>query len=170
LQTTLIIPLLNSLRRVCVKMVGSDAVIGRPTVMRAWREEPHWVVAVVAVTGAETGAFAIYMPNETADAVARELDDALELSAELSTREVAVRELARMVVNLARRDRRIGGVTLSKPTVRTTGPIGEMPQKLRPWVSIPVTTSLGNIVVGLSLNTRGAATSADANQVVADVL
>jgi len=154
LQTTLILPMLNALRRVFKKMVGSDSVIGRPTVLRAWREEPNWVVAVIPVRGDESGAFAIYMANTTADAIAKELVDAdAQLSAG-SARENALCEMARMMVSIARRDKRLGGVELDSPIVRSTGPIGDMPQKLRPWVTVPIATSPGQIMVGLSLNAK----------------
>lgn len=135
-------------------MVDSDSVIGRPTVLRAWREETNAVVAVIPVTGDESGAFAIYMQNATADAIAPDLVDTSEGPLDGAVREATVRELARMVVTIARRDKRLSRVTLGSPVVRSTGPIGDMPQKLRPWVTVPVGTTAGQVMVGLSLNAR----------------
>jgi CheY-specific phosphatase CheX len=146
------LPLLSALRRVFKKMIGSDAVVGRPTVLRAWREEPSAVVAVIAAHGAHSGAFALSLCDATADALAGELFDESADDAPENSREAAVSELARMVVNIVRRDKRVAGIELCAPVVRSTGPIGEMPQKLRPWVTIPIATAVGTVTAGLSLS------------------
>jgi len=154
LQTTLILPLLGALRRVFKKMVNCDVVVGRPIVLRAWREEPGTVVAVITAEGLHSGALALCFANATADALAREISDEPTTDLPEDARAAAVGDAARMVINLVRRDKRMSGVTLASPVVRTTGPIGEMPQKLRPWVTIPIETNLGLVTVGLSLTVK----------------
>ncbi len=157
LQTTLFLPMLNALRRVLKKMLDSDSAVGRPVVLRAWREEPHSVVAVIPVLGEETGAFALYVTDDAADAIAQHLVEPSDEMTESAIREIALREMARMVVTIARRDKRLNRIQLGSPAARSTGPIGDMPQKLRPWITIPVSTSVGQVMLGLSLNTRRAA-------------
>jgi CheY-specific phosphatase CheX len=151
-KTLLLLPVLGATRRVFDKMFASQTSVGSPAVARSWEESQPSLTAIIPVEGEQEGAFALSIPLDTLTAVAADMCAKPGSEITDQDRDGALRNVARMIASIARRDKRAGNLRMTHPFINTAGGAEDVLGTLRPWVAIPITTGFGRITLGASLH------------------
>jgi len=142
--------MMAALRRVFRKIVQSNMGVGTPTVLQAWPGSSDSPTVIIPLERGVRGAFVLCATEQTADAIIRAVtgDEPVDDLPPVVRRGRVLHDLARMVVNVARRDARLNRVALGSPRLCSVDSGFDLLQGLQPWVTIPISTDVGPLLVG----------------------